>query len=867
MSRAERSWSEWALVAAGALMMPLGVQALGLGEARVESFLNQPLEVRMRLLDASRDDLDSLTVAPGSPEDYERLGLMSESLGLNLEVRVDRSVSPPVVHVTSDRVVSDPVVQLLIDARWANGRLMREYTLFLDPATTAVKAPAPASARIGRPAPAEPAAEPEPESKSARTPPRSSASVDDRATDARPRVAAGSDTREYGPVRSGETLWSIARANLPSGDVTMNQMMVAIVELNPHAFQNQNINRLLRGAELRLPDAERAMALDAAAAAAEVAAQNRAFRNASATDVPVVSSAGRDQATVAEDATSVDAPARASGETESAETSADHRLSLVPPGEEESGSGVSVAEASEIAELRQRLARAEEELYAARQEAEEFQSRVEKLESLVRDNAAGLGIRDAELAGLEETLRAAREATREDADPALRSRVSEQLDAYLEEHTDAAEDADTDASGASEASVAAADSDAGDTAEASAQQPQAPAERTVTRIESSGGLLDNPVLLLVVGLVIVLVVLAAVWVALRRRASVETAPPRAPAADASPKPAPAPETPLDRARARVESRPGDLAAHLGLLQTLATEGNEVRFGEALEEMFQHVESGDEPEWREAVELAGRVVPEHPLVEGSSDWMAGADEHASSQPASEIDEDSEVDDLMSRLDSDLDEPDDSDWLDEDNDEPPAPAGPLLRDDDAQQPGVPADSADEAAPVGGDETRAGAEDQEPVDEEPVDLAEFDESGDEVSGPADAASDGDDASDTSDDIDDLVLDWDDEEEAPGSTETTADAPGEVSRDEPIEEKPEEKPEEEPVSPGDEPEDAEDDIFAQSDDDIDVKLDLAKAYLSWNSTDSARTLLEEVVREGNQAQREEARKLLDEAGDGGED
>ncbi len=53
--------------------------------------------------------------------------------------------------------------------------------------------------------------------------------------------------------------------------------------------------------------------------------------------------------------------------------------------------------------------------------------------------------------------------------------------------------------------------------------------------------------------------------------------------------------------------------------------------------------------------------------------------------------------------------------------------------------------------------------------------------------------------------------------------------------------------------------DIFAPSDDDVDVKLDLARAYLSWNSTDSAKTLLEEVVREGNDEQKEQAQKLLD--------
>ncbi|MEX0914320.1 MAG: hypothetical protein WDZ60_00365, partial [Wenzhouxiangellaceae bacterium] len=150
MTRAQQIWSKWAIIVASivvASIVPLGAHALGLGEARVDSFLNQPLDVRMRLLDVSDDDLDSLTVSTASPEDFERLGLMSNALALKLEVRVDRSVSPPVVRVTSARPVSDPVVQLLVDARWGSGRMLREYTIFLDPPTVEVEPPAPARTR------------------------------------------------------------------------------------------------------------------------------------------------------------------------------------------------------------------------------------------------------------------------------------------------------------------------------------------------------------------------------------------------------------------------------------------------------------------------------------------------------------------------------------------------------------------------------------------------------------------------------------------------------------------------------------------------------------------------------------------------
>jgi len=852
MNRSQRIWNRGALIGF-VLMVPIGAQALGLGEARVESFLNQPLDVRMRLLDATEDNLDSLTVAPASPADYERLGLMAESLSLRLDIRIDRSVSPPVVRVTSERPVTDPVVQLLVDARWANGRVLREYTLFLDPATVEVAAPAPAPATTST------SAEPEPESAARsgtdRRPRPTSGTAGSRsaASDRQPQPVARSRSGSYGPVESGDTLWSIARASLPAGGVTMDQMMIAILELNPRAFRDGNINQLLRGAALEMPDAAQAAALDAATAAAEVAAQNRAFRARTRSETPTVSSAGRNAGQAAgedpaQDAEPGDGARRPAGQDAAAGDEApDHRLSLVPPGDEQSGGGLSDREAAEIADLQQRLARAEEELYAARQEAEEFQSRVEELEALVRDNPGGFGLRDAELAGLEETLRAARQATREDADPAMRSRVSRRLDEYIDQYAEASsgngdgDDSETDGAPAGDAAAGEAASSPGGAGSPAAREAQpdaedeAASEPAVTRTERSDGLFENPILLLVIGLVVVLLALAAVRIGLRRRAAADTSASAAP----SPTPINRTDTPLERARAQVTSRPTDLAAHLGLLQTLASEENQARFGQALEAMFEHVDSGNETEWREALELAGRVVPGHSLVKGSSDWVSDDDQEAA-EPASELDEESEVDDLMSRLDADLDESDDLDWLGEEEPRSTTPDGPLLREDEDSPPTESSGQDDTSFRFTGTEV--------------LDTSDLDEDSSADPGWGDereeAVSDRDSGADEGDadaDVDELSLDWDSAEDGRegGAAPATDDG---------------------------EPEDSqgagtEDDIFAQSDDDIDVKLDLAKAYLSWDSMDSARTLLEEVMREGNDAQREAARKLLDETGDGGED
>lgn len=794
------------IIAGAAAIVPLNVHALGLGEARVESFLNQPLDVRMRLLDVSDADLDSLTVRPASPEDFERLGLASGSLALGLEINVDRSVSPPIVRVTSERPVSDPVVQLLVDARWASGRMLREYTLFLDPPTVAVEAPAPARTQPSAPPTISPASDDAEDGSlddSSAAPPARPMPRSRPAPEAPP--VAASSARSYGPVASGDTLWSIASANLPAGNITMNQMMIAIVELNPEAFRDRNVNQLLRGAQLELPDAERASALDAAAAAAEVAAQNRAFRRGMTADVPVVSSAGRDSVPEAEAPAAGPTSGRPE-ETESADAE-DHRLSLVPPGEDESATGLS-EDAGEVAELRQRLARAEEELYAARQEAEEFQARVENLENLVEQNPDGIGLRDAELADLEATLRAAREATREDADPELRAEVSERLESYLEEYEAASPDA---AEGDGEAGDAGPEADTAETDadEAPETPPPGPDEaaeaeegapaRTVTEIQTSRGLFSNPVVLILAGLAVLLVALVVVGLALRgRRAVAEPKKPLKRASEVSPAERPA-KDPITAARAQVDENPDDLAAHLGLLQTLAIDGKESEFSDALSEMYAHVASDSSPEWREALNLAGRVVPGHSLVKGSSDWVSETPQADDDASVSEVDEESEVDDLMTRLDADLDESDadDREWLGEEDTRSNEPDAPLLRGGESTDTvSVPADPAKESS--ASSPASIDAEDDEGID--------FGAWGDE-----------------------------DESTAPKDAEAEPEA-GEGDND---------------------------DIFAQSDDDVDVKLDLAKAYLSWNSTDSARTLLEEVAREGNESQQDEARKLLDDTSD----
>ena len=59
---------------------------------------------------------------------------------------------------------------------------------------------------------------------------------------------------DYYVVQPGDTLWEIAQRVRPDNSVSMNQVMLALQDLNPDAFINGNINRLKRGEVLRVPD-------------------------------------------------------------------------------------------------------------------------------------------------------------------------------------------------------------------------------------------------------------------------------------------------------------------------------------------------------------------------------------------------------------------------------------------------------------------------------------------------------------------------------------------------------------------------------------------------------------------------------------
>ena len=240
--------------------------ALGLGDIRVDSALNEPLRAEIELLAATPDALANLkiTLAPEATfahYDLDRPSFLGE---LTFEVISTGRAEGNVIRLTSLSPITEPFVIFLIEATWPSGRLLREYTVLLDPPTFAASSP--------RPAVAPPV----------RTPPADSAPIERQATRRPPERAPVSNT-SFAPaagdavvVQPGDTLWGLALQMRPDSRLTINQTMLAIFEANPDAFGG-NMNLLKAGARLRMPSADQIVAVDRGAARREAAQQHAAW--------------------------------------------------------------------------------------------------------------------------------------------------------------------------------------------------------------------------------------------------------------------------------------------------------------------------------------------------------------------------------------------------------------------------------------------------------------------------------------------------------------------------------------------------------------------------------------------------------------
>lgn len=424
------------------ILLPQGAHALGLGDIRLNSTLNAPLDAQIELTGATPEELQSLAPQLASRETFTRYGLEWPAvLGTVSIERVQGAGGQNLLQLRSTAPVTEPFLTLLVEVNWARGRLVREYTVLLDPPVFAPNADQAA------PAVAAPATSGSPRAGQIdRAPAPAGAQAEQPAGDVQP---SGGPTAEGDyTVRRGDTLSSIA-SRLAAGDA--NRMMVGIYRQNPEAFGG-NMNDLRSGAVLRMPDSATLAAIGAGEAAAEIRQQYAGWRGRAAAGT-----------------------AAADGEPE--------RLRLVPPGQAGTGSGS--ADAAAAAEVRS------------------LQERVRELESELGDSRRMIELRNAELAQLQARLAGAQgsseagqpaveaQATPPAAAPGAEAAVGSEA-AVAPESAASAELAPGEAVPADETGIVAAEDGAPAVAPEADEAPAATAEMTPVATEEQGSsLLDT----------------------------------------------------------------------------------------------------------------------------------------------------------------------------------------------------------------------------------------------------------------------------------------------------------------------------------------------------------------------------------------
>jgi pilus assembly protein FimV len=268
-------------------LLPLNAYPAGLGKLTVTSSLGQPLRAEIEVIADSNEDPSAITARMAAADAFkdariERASVLS-SIRFSIEKRANGEIY---LKLSSAKPVDEPFLDMLIELNWASGRLLREYTVLLDPpgfaeqqpvAPVAVAVPsvprqpaAPAAreeAVPAKPAPAAKITATEAKPAKAETKPAPAAVAKPEPEQAKPAAAqpdAGEDT--YGPVKKGDTLAQIATDMLdtslkPEG-ISLEQMLVGLYERNKSAFVGNNMNRLKTGQILHIPETGNLVSMD-----------------------------------------------------------------------------------------------------------------------------------------------------------------------------------------------------------------------------------------------------------------------------------------------------------------------------------------------------------------------------------------------------------------------------------------------------------------------------------------------------------------------------------------------------------------------------------------------------------------------------
>ena len=217
------------------LLAPMAVHSLGVGELKLHSALNQKLNAEITLSLGPGEHLEDIKVALATPDQFDKLGITWNYFISKIQFKpIVKSNGKVVINVTSDKILQEPILDFLLEVSWPNGEIFKEYTVLVDPPVvyqqTVIDTP--------------PVSVVKPKKTTRRAAP---ARVQEN--DFSSLAVKG----EYGPTNRNDTLWNVAKKVNRHNDISIEQMMLALYKANSSAFYKNNINALMAGKTLKIP--------------------------------------------------------------------------------------------------------------------------------------------------------------------------------------------------------------------------------------------------------------------------------------------------------------------------------------------------------------------------------------------------------------------------------------------------------------------------------------------------------------------------------------------------------------------------------------------------------------------------------------
>ena len=334
----------------------MGAYALGVGDIKLHSALNQNLDAEIALVLSDTEKLDDIKVKLAPPSKFEEAGVPWSHFLSQIKFKaVTKANGAVIIKLSSNGVLNEPFLDFLLEVSWPKGDIYREFTVLVDPPSVYQQKSVPIALK-----------KPEPINQEQ----LSTAKVSQQPIDA--TAMNRSSGGEYGPTGSQDTLWKIAEKVTHNKDISVEQMMMALYEANPEAFFKPNVNALAAGVSLKVPEDDVVMKLSHRQAKNDFYKQVEAWRG------QVISASTADQQTA--DASETKNQLRLKAPT----TAEINDQVLVTPSENESVQDATEAPSESLS-----------------QENQDLKNRLNKLEEQLADSEKMLSVKDEQLAALQ----------------------------------------------------------------------------------------------------------------------------------------------------------------------------------------------------------------------------------------------------------------------------------------------------------------------------------------------------------------------------------------------------------------------------------------------------------------------------------